>query len=101
MTMKVLVCPSCGYHEETRYEVVVAMPRHPPTGRVCPGSGEPVQPMLRSRPVSAAQIKLYQQLNTVYDKILAAQRRHAAAYREIEELRAESDAVAAQLRNTK
>lgn len=99
--MKVLVCPSCGYHEETRYEVVVAMPKHPPEGRTCPGSGAPVQPMLRSRPVSAAQYKAYQKLTAIYDKMIVAQRAQAAAYRQLEELRAEADAAEKELRNAK
>lgn len=95
--MKVLICPSCGYAEETQATYVVAMPRHPPKGRLCPASGTPVQPMLQVHH-SNAEAKLLQEYGRLCDKMIVAQRAQADAYKQLDELRGQADEVVEQIR---
>jgi len=71
----------------------VAMPRHPPQGRLCPASGSPVQPALRAR-YTGAQAQKLQQLADIQTKMIAAQRAQAEAYKTLDALRDEYDVLA-------
>ena len=98
--MKVLVCPSCGYHEATASMHVIAMPAHRGQHGGCPGTGTPVQPMMQVF-YTNAQAKLLAQLGVLQTKMIAAQRTQAAAYQTLEELRAQADEIERQFRELK
>lgn len=79
---------------------VVAMPAHRGARGGCPGTGMPVQPMMQTF-YTNAQAKLLAQLGELHTKMIVAQRAHAAAYRTIEELRAQADEIEQQFRALK